>query len=342
MHKYHVNNYICYCPQILSSIETIGPIYHMDFSENLPQLFKHEPQSSHFNKKRYSLHCTVMHDKEGNKSIYHLSDHFEHNFAFTFCVMNHLTSLSNEASFIGFKSDNCSTQYKCKYVFGKFAELAAERGVPVVWCYGVSGHGKGLVNAMSGFGVKSPLRKAVVTEDVFYDNANDILTYLNSQFSKDSTKMHYEINSEEINSVTSSAVIIKDVRKQHIIAFYPEGKINVKENICSCYKCLHGDPLNYQFEPGQQVNLKIVEPISDLESDDEDEPEESKETEQEEMRGTLVLEMIECNSFIGIFSPPNSSELFYMCKVLDFVIADPQLEDEFQHVIPEGNTFIKC
>ena len=218
-------------------------------------------------------------------------------------------------------------------MFGKFAELAAERGVPVVWCYGVSGHGKGLVNAMSGFGVKGPLRKAVVTEDVFYDNANDILTYLNSQFSKDSTKMHYEINSEEINSVTSSAVIIKDVRKQHIIAFYPDGRIYVKENICSCYECLHGDLLNCQFEPRQQVNSKIVESISDVESDNEDESEESKETEQQEMRGNLVLEMIECNSFIAIFSPPNSSELFYICKGFDFRIADHQLEDEFQHML---------
>ena len=100
MHRYQVNNDIYYWPQILSSIETIGPIYHMDFSENLPQLFKHEPQSSHFNRKQYSLHYTVMHDKEVNKYIYHLSDHLEHNFAFTFCVINHLTSLSNEASFI--------------------------------------------------------------------------------------------------------------------------------------------------------------------------------------------------------------------------------------------------
>ena len=132
----------------------------MDFSENLSQLFKHEKQSSHFNKKQYSLKCTVMHDKEGNKYIYHLSDHLEHNFAFTFCVMNYL-------SFIRFKSDNCSTQYKCKYVFGKCAELAAERGVPVIWYYGVTGHRKGLVNAISGFGVKGPLRKAVVTEDLF-------------------------------------------------------------------------------------------------------------------------------------------------------------------------------
>ena len=31
----------------------------MDFSENLTQLFKYEPQSSHFNKSQYLLHCTA-------------------------------------------------------------------------------------------------------------------------------------------------------------------------------------------------------------------------------------------------------------------------------------------
>ena len=35
--------------RILSTQE-LGPIYHMDFSENLTQMYKYEPQSSHFNK----------------------------------------------------------------------------------------------------------------------------------------------------------------------------------------------------------------------------------------------------------------------------------------------------
>ena len=52
--------------------------------------------------------------------------------------------------------------------------------------------------------------------------------------------------------------------------------------------------------------------------------------------------MIESNSFITIFSPTNSSELLYKCKVLDFRITDHHLEDEFEHVIPEGNKITKC
>ena len=139
------------------------------------------------------------------------------------------------------------------------------------------------------------------------------------------TKMHYEITSKEINSVTSSAVIIKDVRKQHIIAFHPDGRIYVKENICSWYERLHGDLLNCQFEPGiwkllnRLVMLKVTMRMNQKKA----------KKQSSRKRGNLVLEMIECNSFITIFSPPNSSELFYICKVLDFDIADHQLEDEF-------------
>ena len=33
------------------------------------------------------------------------------------------------------------------------------KDVPNIWYYDVSGHGKGLVDAVSGFGVKGPLRK---------------------------------------------------------------------------------------------------------------------------------------------------------------------------------------
>ena len=74
MHKYQVYNDIFHWKSILNT-STDGPIYHMDYSENLTQMHKEEAQSSHFNKAQYTLHCTVQHntDKE-NDNIYHLSD----------------------------------------------------------------------------------------------------------------------------------------------------------------------------------------------------------------------------------------------------------------------------
>ena len=84
-------------------------IYHMDYSEKIPQLFKYEPQYSHFNKKQYSLHCTVMHNASTHhhKYIFHQSNHLKHNFAFTFSVINYLLSLDDVILLIHLKNYNC-------------------------------------------------------------------------------------------------------------------------------------------------------------------------------------------------------------------------------------------
>lgn len=42
---------------------------------------------------------------------------------------------------------------------------------------GIKYHGKGLVDAMSGFGFKTPLGKAIVT-DVFYDSAQNVHEFI--------------------------------------------------------------------------------------------------------------------------------------------------------------------
>ena len=74
VHKYEVFNDMHHWPVILSTTSEIGSIYHMDFSENISQMHNSGPQSSHFNKAQYSLHCTVRHGANGNLYLYHLSD----------------------------------------------------------------------------------------------------------------------------------------------------------------------------------------------------------------------------------------------------------------------------
>ena len=54
------------------------------------------------------------------------------------------------------RTDNCSVQYKSKYVFYKMKELAEKYQITFSWFYGEPGHGRGLVDAMSHFGCKWP------------------------------------------------------------------------------------------------------------------------------------------------------------------------------------------
>ena len=57
MHQYQVNNDNYEWPHILSTVDTYGTIRHMDYSENLSQLYKHEAQPCYFSKKQFTLHC---------------------------------------------------------------------------------------------------------------------------------------------------------------------------------------------------------------------------------------------------------------------------------------------
>ena len=55
-----------------------------------------------------------------------------------------------------------------------------------VYYYGAKGHGKGLVDAMSGFGLKTPLRKAIVTEDVFCDSTQKVYEFISEKMKDES------------------------------------------------------------------------------------------------------------------------------------------------------------
>ena len=142
LHKYQVYNDMFHWPKILESVSDYGPIYHMDYSENLSQLFKYEPQSSHFSKQQYSLYCTVKHCDNDTpfEYLYHLSDDMKHDHAFTNSVVNHILENNPQSEIIHFKSDNCSTQYKCKWIFKLWYNIAKRDNKIVLIYFGVSGH----------------------------------------------------------------------------------------------------------------------------------------------------------------------------------------------------------
>ena len=69
--------------------------------------------------------------------------------------------------------------------------------------YKDSGHGKGLVDAMSAFEVKTPLRRAVVTDDFHYGGVEDI-NYLRNKFGEDDKKNYYLIDLETTAELRNS------------------------------------------------------------------------------------------------------------------------------------------
>ena len=69
---------------------------------------------------------------------------------------------------------------------------------------------------------------------------------------------------------------------------------------------------------------------------------ENEQNELHEMRSDSVFDVIKKDGVIALYSSPNSLELFYLCKVKEFGIAQENLIDTFNHIIPKGSKFIKC
>ena len=83
------------------------------------------------------------------------------------------------------KSDNCSCQYKCKNVYTNWRNVATKFNKTIIVYYGVCGHGKGQVDAVSAWEVKSLLSDVIVTDDFSPSSVNDIHKFLLVQNQKE-------------------------------------------------------------------------------------------------------------------------------------------------------------
>ena len=64
---------------------------------------------------------------------------------------------------------------------------------------------------------------------------------------------------------------------------------------------------------------------------------ENKQKELYEMRSDSVFDVIKKDGVIALYSCPNSLELFYFCKIKEFGIAQENLSDSLNHIIPKGS-----
>ena len=101
---------------------------------------------------------------------------------------------------------------------------------------------------------------------------------------------------------------ILQCEKLHMIAFFPDGRIMGKENICSCHECLNGNLDKCEFDPGRIIKKEDV--------NSEDDKIDGSEYEENEILKELFFSHIKKGSCVALYSPHQASELFYLCKVL--------------------------
>ena len=241
-----------------------------------------------------------------------MSDEKRHDYAFTAAVFEHIISIEEENDdILRFKSDNCSKQYKSKYVFNFWSPLAKKLNKTVIVHYGVSGHGKGLVDAMSSFGVKGLIRRAVVTENFSFTTAEDIYNYLYNLFEIDEQKEHYLVTPETIHSKRSNDKLKIDVCiPLNMFCYSPDGSIQLKQRICSCCMCKVGKFIECNDEKGvisyprNSNQDESRSSSSDSEDSDRDDEVEKIDVEQYEMRSASISEIVETGNIVALFAPP--------------------------------------
>ena len=251
LHRYECKNDQHHWPLILSN--GLGATFHMDYSENLSTTPKHEPQDSHFNSKQTSLHCTVVYYEDANGNIrptyaFHFSDNKKHDNVFTEAVVRDLLQRYpsySAHSVLRLKSDNCTTQYCSRYVFAFYQALAREIDMTIVIYYGINGHGRGLVDACSSFGVKGPLRRAIITRDYYYDATDDLIDFFEEEQTdkSDDNKYYYaHLDSSDWSEKRSSRseLVISGCQKTRMLSFFADGCFQTRRHMCSCQKCSIG------------------------------------------------------------------------------------------------------
>ena len=134
----------------------------------------------------------------------------------------------------------------------------------IIVFYGVSGHGKGLVDAINAFGVKNPLKSMVICENFQFDSSLDIFNGLREKFIEKENRHYYHIPLEDLLTYRANLEDMKlnGSSKFHVISFHPDGAVVAKDNICSCDSCVAGNLLTCTSEKG-----KLVRSFEELYSD---------------------------------------------------------------------------
>ena len=127
----------------------------------------------------------------------------------------------NEERVLVLRSDNCQEQCKCKFTFYEMKTLATEFGIKIIWFYGEPGYGRGLVDAMSSFSCKQQLCNEIVTNDSWFQNAEEMVQFFAQYFSTGNSKEYHLVGAAETANIRANKrgeFELRTCRKFHVVA----------------------------------------------------------------------------------------------------------------------------
>ena len=138
---------------------------------------------------------------------------------------------------------------------------------------------------------------------------------------------------------------IQKCRSLHMISYFPDGSIQTKQHLCSCAECVVRN-FDCLSNPGIQIysgdSLGDSDSGGDTEESDTEEAYNEISRTEQELRATCVTDIVVPNSFIALFSPPESFELFYLCHAFSVETNSEMVIDQDNHIIQQGEKYIVC
>ena len=340
IHRLHVNSIANVFP-LMREVHrgNDGRYIELDFSENVSLKPKFEVQEAHFSGKQFALHCSIV-EPGDTKYVYHMSDDTTHDASFVHEVLEDIFikwDIKNETVMI--KSDNAPSQYKDKCAFWSLQYLADTYNIKIIRVYGAAGHGKGLIDAMSSFGVKSILRIDTISFETWFENGNAMCEYLALRGDSRMMYVHLDGKVTDERRCKRQAKVVKPCMIGHLFVYKPKcDRVLMREYLCDCEQCLsfNFDSCNRSTELDKKAK-HLVEDEHDDSVDDECILDEDFDNED---KISQIYEFIEVPAFVALLSF-NTVEPFFVLKVLSKGKADETLRDRYGNVILQGEYYLK-
>ena len=341
-YTYHVVNDQTYWEKFLSEADQY--VLWVDYGQNIALTPKFETQSAHFPGRQHTLHDSLLSTPYSDtfKYIYHLSDETNHESVLSDLILRDIIEkypqIIDSGHFV-LRSDNCSTQYKSRFVFQNLLNIAREINIQVTWFYGEPGHWRGVIDAMAWFGAKGPLRFGGINKDLWFPTAFSMVEYLDIHFMHDSSKHRYIIDpvvAAVIRKKPWKECVIKGCKSAHVIAFHPDGTFS-KCNLIDDSEEIR--TLNFGGD-----DISDDENVTNKESEIEDVEEyedEINDDDEVNIDTSMIFSCIDEASYVAIRSPVGSLDFFFIMKILKKGIASENMSDSANdHFVLEGELYL--
>lgn len=261
--------------EIISTLPIDHCLVVMDFSENMSLQPQDEIESSHWTHKQVTLHPVyiVRHATNSTEespvivkeSLIILSDHLTHDadavFAFTEQLLIHLQN--TPVKVLHRYSDNCATQYKCRFAFEHLLVLEEKYNIQVVYHYTESGHGKGPSDGL-GAGIKKRIERLILGGKLINNAYQAYLALVQTETEKKNQHIIY-VPSKRIKASTPQkrpSKTIPGTQSFHTVRQWRPntGMLMCADLSCSCQVCVtaeEGPCFFAQYrQPDQFFSLK--------------------------------------------------------------------------------------